>query len=571
MPAAVSIKALAERLQSLAGWRRSLVAFVAGAVSVLAMAPFFLWPVLWLTLPTLVWLIDAALLARPPSFSRRRESTPPRSLEMESGASAGLQGDDAVRWYSRPEFAAAAVGWWFGFGYLLLGLFWVGEAFLVEAEIFAVLLPFAVTLLPAGLALYFGAATGVASCFWREGPSRALVLALALSAAEWLRGHAFSGFPWNVLGYALTYPLPLMQSAAVLGIYGLTLVAVLIFTLPPLLWAAAPPGMAGRRRRVLAVAVAVGPLAVIALLGQLRLSYGTQATVPDVKLRIVQPSVPQREKWRAEFQERIFRDHLSLSTTDASGQTNSAGITHIIWPEAAVPFLVLDYPAARTAIGDVIPPGAQLILGALRAEPAPAGGAKARRVFNSILVLGEGGVLTGLYDKIHLVPFGEYLPLQGTMEAVGLQQLSRLRGGFDAGERPRALLQVPGLPAAAPLVCYEAIFPRAIVQGGVRPGLMLNVTNDGWFGDTTGPRQHLHQARVRAVEEGLPLVRAANNGISAVVDGYGRMLANLGLDVRGVIDAALPAALAPPLYARLGDVIFLLAWLLGAAAAMTWK
>jgi apolipoprotein N-acyltransferase len=179
--------------------------------------------------------------------------------------------------------------------------------------------------------------------------------------------------------------------------------------------------------------------------------------------------------------------------------------------------------------------------------------------------------LTTLYDKIHLVPFGEYLPLQRQLEAIGLEQLTRLRGGFDIGVVPRPLLRVPGLPPAAPLICYEAIFPREIVQGSERPALMLNLTNDGWFGNTTGPRQHLHQARVRAVEEGLPLMRAANNGISVGVDSYGRILARLGLDVRGVIDVALPTALAPPPYARLGDTIFLMLWLIGTAVAVVWR
>jgi apolipoprotein N-acyltransferase len=204
----------------------------------------------------------------------------------------------------------------------------------------------------------------------------------------------------------------------------------------------------------------------------------------------------------------------------------------------------------------------------LRAEPAPAGSARPWRVFNSILIFGAGGALVGRYDKIDLVPFGEYLPLQGLLEAVGLQQLTRLRGGFAVGVSPRPLLHVPRLPPASPLVCYEAIYPAAVVQGRERPGLLLNVTNDGWFGDSSGPRQHFHQARVRAVEEGLPLVRAANNGISAAVDGHGRVLARLDMDARGVIDVELPQALPPPLYARYGDAAFFAGWLMLAAVAV---
>jgi apolipoprotein N-acyltransferase len=171
-------------------------------------------------------------------------------------------------------------------------------------------------------------------------------------------------------------------------------------------------------------------------------------------------------------------------------------------------------------------------------------------------VFSGAGELEQVYDKIHLVPFGEYLPLQPTLEWMGLEQLTRWRGGFSVGPNPRPLLAVPGLPTVAGLICYEAIFPAAIVQGTDRPGLLLNVTNDGWFGDTTGPWQHFHQSRVRAVEEGLPLVRSANNGVSAVIDGRGRLLAVLGLNARGVIDSGVPAALSPPLYARWGDWTF---------------
>ena len=536
MPAAIPIEALAERVRNLSGWRRHGSAFLAGVLSVLAMAPFFAWPILWLTLPVLVWLIDGAR-ARTSSLRRR----------------------DVI--------AAAWVGWWFGFGYFMAGLFWIGEAFLVEAEVFAVLLPFAVTLMPAGLALFYAGATALSACLWRPGPARVVVLALALSAAEWLRGHVLTGFPWNGLGYALTYPLTLMQSAGVIGVYGLALLAVLVFALPAVVWAEASAGRAGRRAKLASIAVAVLPLLAAALYGHLRLAEATPGVVPGVKIRIVQPSVPQREKWRPENQARIFADHLELSATNAAGTRDDlAGITHVVWPEAAMPFLPLEHPEALAAIGRMLPPRAQLITGALRVEREPANKDRPWRAFNSLLVFGAEGSLVGLYDKIHLVPFGEYLPLQPVLEAIGLRPLTKRRGRFEPGVTPRPLLRVPGLPVVVPIICYEAIFPGAIIQGAERPGVILNVTNDGWFGNTTGPRQHFHQARVRAVEEGLPLIRAANNGISAMIDGRGRVTARLGLDVRGVIDADLPRALPPPIYARFGDLIFLLMWLVTAAA-----
>jgi apolipoprotein N-acyltransferase len=557
MPAETSMTALAERVRNLGGWRRHGVALAAGLLSVLAMAPFFLWPVLWLTLPVLVWLIDGAL--RPPVNGESPTATPRGSVVRRRLAA-------VARLRARPVFAAAEVGWWFGFGYFLAGLYWIGVAFLVDTKsIIVFFLPVAVVAVPAGLALFYAAATALSAHLWLPGATRVVVLALALSAMEWMRGHILSGFPWNGLGYALTYPLPLMQSAAVLGIYGLALCAVLIFALPAVLWAESPAGSAGLRARLGALAIALLPLLAATLYGFLRLAEPQQAAVPGAKIRIVQASVPQKDKWLLEKQDQIFRDHVELSAANAAGTRDDlAGASHVVWPEAAMPFVPLEHPETLAAIGRMLPVGKHLISGALRVEPDPSNQDRPWRFFNSLLVFGEKGSLVARYDKIHLVPFGEYLPLQPVLEAIGLRPLTRRRGRFEDGVSPRPLLRVPGLPAAAPIICYEAIFPGAIIEGPERPGLMVNVTNDGWFGNTTGPRQHFHQARVRAVEEGLPLVRAANNGISAMIDGHGRVLGRLDVDVRGVIDADLPAVLAPPIYARFGDLTFLFGWLVAA-------
>jgi apolipoprotein N-acyltransferase len=536
MPTHSPIAALDKRLRSLAGWRRCCVASGAGAASALAMAPFFLWPVLWLTMPVLVWLIDGAV-------ARHADKGPARRLA-----------------------AAAQTGWWWGFGYFLAGLYWIGEPFLIEAEIFAALLPLAVLLMPAGLALFFAAATALAAFVWRPGAPRVVALALALSATEWLRGNILTGFPWNVLGYALTYPVELMQSAAVVGIYGLTLATALIFALPAVLWTEASDR---RRGRLAAAAVALLPLVVAGALGWARLAYATSDTVRGVKIRIVQASVPQRERMQPQLWAGHFRDHLDLSGRDPTGKADSlAGVTHLIWPENAMPFAALDSPEALSAIGDLLPEGTVLISGAIRVERGGADGKGPRRFFNSLLVLGRGGFLVALYDKIFLVPFGEFLPLRPLLAALGLNEVAQ-RGGYSAGVSPRPLLALPGLPAIVPLICYEAIFPGAVVQGAVplakRPGFIVNLTNDGWFGNTTGPRQHLHQARVRAVEEGLPLLRAANNGVSAAFDAYGRPLGYLDLNARGTLDVPLAVALPPPPYARFGEALFFAGWLCGAA------
>lgn len=523
------LAALRLRVMALTGWRRAAVAFLAGGLSALAYAPIFAAPVLFLTLPILVWLIDAS-----PNWRR-----------------------------------AASAGWLLGFGYFFFNLFWVGEAFLVEAEKFAWLMPFAVTLLPAGLALFWGAAAAVVRLFWTEGIARLFVFAIVFAVLEWLRGHVLTGFPWNVVGYALTYPLPLMQSAALFGAYGMTAIALFVFPAPLV-------KLADHRRRptgadvARAIALAAIPIAILFAYGAWRLGAPV-AFVSGVKMRIVQPSVSQREKWRAEFQRKIFDDHVALSLANPQGKADSlAGITHLVWPEAAMPFFPLETPEALDVLATVIPPGTTLITGALRHYPNPTPGTAilpALRTLNSIVVLDDQAKLVGAYDKIKLVPFGEYVPFDVLLSAIGVQKLTHGRGSFAEGVSPRPLFTVPGLPPALGLVCYEALFPGEIVQGTARPGVLINVTNDGWFGSTTGPYQHYYQSRVRAVEEGLPLIRAANNGISAVVDPYGRPLQTLGLNVRGVIDSPLPEALPPPLYAKVGDWTLILVLVLFAAFA----
>ena len=310
----------------------------------LAMAPFFLWPVLFVTLPVLVWLLDG---------TGERASSP------------------GVRWWRRyPTIqAAAGIGWWWGFGYFLLGTFWIGEAFLVEAEIFAWLLPFAVTLLPAGLALFPAAALGAARAAWRPGFTRVLILAIALSLAEWLRGHILTGFPWNVLGYALTSPLALMQAAGLVGIYGLTLSTVVILTGPLVAFADTRDGPARWTGAVISAVL----LAILATYGAAKLLAVAPSDVPGVKLRIVQPSVPQRDKWRREKQREIFDDHLDLSRRNAAGEIdNLIGVTHVVWPEAAMPFLPLASPEALQAIGELLGQKTQLITGALRVSKSQA-------------------------------------------------------------------------------------------------------------------------------------------------------------------------------------------------------
>lgn len=495
------------------GWRRAAIAWSAGALSVLAMAPFDAWPVLFLTFPIMVWLID--------------------------GAAAGRLGG---------VLSAAVAGWWFGFGYFVAGLYWIGHAFLVDAHQFAWLLPIAITSLPAYLALFTAFGFALARMMWTRGPTRLLALAVALTLGEWLRGQLLTGFPWNAFGYSLTGPLVLAQSAALIGIWGLTFLAVAIFASPALL----ADDRTETQRPWLPLAIGVFVLACLALYGTLRLVRNATEFVPDVRLRIMQPNLQQDEKFNYSAKQRVMNHYLQLS--DRASGPQSTGVrdaTHLIWPESAFPFLLTREPDALAQIAELLPPGTVLITGAVRA-PELQPGAKLTRALNSVYVIDHDGSILSVYDKVHLVPFGEYLPFQETLEKLGLMQLTKVPGGFIPGDRRRAM-EVPRAPRFLPLICYEIVFPGDAVPRDERPGWLLNLTNDGWFGNSTGPYQHLQQSRVRAIEQGLPLVRAANTGISAVVDPLGRVIKSLPLGSEGILDAPLPREIGPTLYVRTGD------------------
>jgi apolipoprotein N-acyltransferase len=496
------------------GWRRAAIALAAGAAAALAMAPVNAWPILFVTFPLLVWLVD--------------------------GAAAG-------RWGG--AVAAAVAGWCFGFGYFIAGLYWVGYAFLVDAKTFGWLLPVAVAGLPAYLAVFTAVGLGFARIIWVRGPERTLSLAVALTAAEWLRGHVLSGFPWNTFGYAITQPLALAQGAALLGVWGLTFLAVAIFASPAVLADERADTPRPWRAPILGALV----LASIAGCGAMRLWTNPTAFVSGVKLRIMQPNLQQDEKFNYAAKASVMSRYLRLSDRATDPQSNGVSdVTHLIWPESAFPFFLTREPDALGQIADLLPPGTVLITGAIRAaQPEPNG--RIERAYNSAYVLDHDGSILGIYDKVHLVPFGEYLPLQGLLERFGLVQLTKVHGGFLAGDRRRAM-DVPRAPKMLPLICYEVVFPDDAVPAGERPGWLINLTNDGWFGISSGPYQHFQQARVQAIAQGLPLVRAANTGISAVVDPVGRVVKALPLGAEGVLDSGLPRAIDPTPYVRYGDI-----------------
>lgn len=503
--------------------RPFLAMFAAGAASTLAMAPLHAWPVLCLTLPMLLWALD-----------------------------------DASPVGGRNWRRAAWRGWAFGFGYHFAGLYWIGFSFLVQAERFAALMPFAILGLTAALGLFFGAA-GIAYRFMRpylaSDASRVVALALVTMSAEWLRGHILTGLPWNVLGYALTMPLPLMQWTGLLGIYVLTAVAVIALAMPLVVLAGRCP-----RPGLTILAATVAPLAFATIYGLWQLGLHPTSFDPGVRLRLVQPAFSQRDKFDQSKRGEIFLRHLELSRqpVETDGRAPSVAPTHIIWPEAAIPFFVRRNPDALAAIAQALPDDVQIIAGTFRINVPPTVPNErvgAFKVFNTAMVLGGDGHVKSFYDKIHLVPFGEYLPAQSVLGALGLENLTRTAGGLAIGQGPRQLMTIAGLPPVEMLICYEASFPEEVVQGAKRPGLMINLTNDAWFGATSGPYQHFHQTRVRAVEQGVAMLRSANTGISAIVDPMGRVVSRLALDQVGVIDGAMPKAVRTPLYARYGSLI----------------
>jgi apolipoprotein N-acyltransferase len=518
--AALLVTPLADGVMLAWGWRRRLIALGSGALGALALSPLDFWPALALSLPVSVWLIDGAPF----------EGRFPRLATFAS---------------------AAGAGWWFGFGYNLAGLWWLGAAFLANGDEFAWALPLGVIVFPAGLALFFAAAFAVARAFWPDGPRRILTLAWALAGAEWLRGHVLTGFPWNLPGMALAANPYFAQTASIIGVYGLTIVAVAIFASPATLATETT-----KLRKWGPPLLGAAALAAMAAFGAWRLNTGHAGTVAGVRLRIMQPNLPPDQKFVPANREEIMSRYLALSDKAMSPERSGvADVTHLIWPESAFPFLLTREPAMLARIGGLLGDKATLVTGAVRAqEPLP--GEVGTLFLNSIYVIGKSGAILGSADKVHLVPFGEYLPEQGLFDRLGLRQFVRVPGGFSPGDR-RKLLSIPGLPDSIPLICYEAIFAGEILpKGGRAAGLMINVTNDAWFGRTSGPYQHFSQARLRTIEEGLPLVRAANSGISAVVDAYGRVVASLPLGVEGVLDADLPRAISPPIYARFGDILF---------------
>ncbi len=509
---------LAYELAALSGWRRYGLAFLLGVGAAAALPPADLTPLLLVAFVGLLWLEEGS--AGP-------------------GTSFGL-------------------GYVFGFGFFLAGLYWIAAALFVDIATFWWLVPIAAVGLPAAFALYIGLALlalNLAANHLRlPGTARIFLFAIAWTAAEWVRGHAFTGLPWNLIGSTWSGGFPgaiaMLQSVAWVGIYGLSFVTVLAASLPALLGASPQPPTSSDGRWAPAIA-AILLIVVPGVCGAVRLAMSPTADT-GIWLRLVQPSISQTTKWESGAAEANFRRLLNLSAAPASHP-----ITAVVWPEAATPFLLERDVAHRREIAAIAPERGYVITGALRANPPPD---PVLRIWNSIEVLNADNDVVAQYDKAHLVPFGEYIPMR---DVLPFKKITAGSIDLSAGPGPRTI-RLPGLPPFAALICYEAIFPGMTVDEAERPAWILNVTNDAWYGHTSGPFQHLASTRTRSVEEGLPMIRVANNGISAVIDSAGRIRVRINLDTIGYADVMLPASGGRTLYARAGDWTLVSLFLLGA-------
>lgn len=492
-----------------------VLAASAGAVAALGFAPWHLWPLTLVALAGLLWLVDRA---------------------------SGWRG-------------AAARGWWFGLGHFVVGLGWIATAFTYQAKMPPWLGWVAVVGLSMFLSLYPALAMGLARRLARGRPSLALGLAATWMLAEWLRGWVFTGFPWDPLG-AASLPLHgLSQLAAVVGAFGLS--GLMLLAAGGIWLVAAPP-----TRRW---GVAMLTLVVLAD-GAGWAMRGAAKSAPGAPVALIQPNIPERDHYD-EAVEVADRDRYVAMTRQALAPSPGQGIAPpslVIWPEGAVEAFPEEDPALARYLTSGLRPGDLLLFGGV--SPVRDAAGRFVTVANSLFVMAPGGRILARYDKAHLVPLGEYLPLRGLADVIGLSKVTPGDSDFARGPGPRTLA-LPGFPDAGAIICYEVIFAHEVVDPARRPAFVINVSNDAWYGPS-GPPQHLDQARLRAIEEGLPIVRSTPTGVSAIIDGEGQVLASQPLGRAGIVSGRVPPPLPPTLFARFGHWPTLLFGLLLGVAAL---
>ncbi len=506
------------------GWRRVLLLIVFGAIASLSMPSLFVLPALFVSLPIWVWCLDGA--------------------EQRKG----------LKRLFGPAFV---IGFSFGLGYFLGALHWLGAAFFVDGGWLLVVMPFAIFALAAVLAIFWGFASVLAHYFWSDSFLRIFAFALSLSLFEFIRGYIFSGFPFDLLGYSLTANDNMAQITSVVGIYGLTGIAVFIGAMLALVWPKDGRSLIGRLMPVfIIISVILGQIAY----GQYRLKTTKIIERSDIKLRLVQPNIKQSQKWQAGSSDFIMTRLLDLSVSKSSPlDAGINGITYLIWPEAAIPFYLSERPEYVSKISKILPMGKFLVTGAPRKESFSQ---NLSQSYNSILMFNSDGEIIASYDKTHLVPFGEYLPFENIFNRFGIKQFVTGVDGWNAGTS-RRLMGVNGALNFLPLICYEVIFSGRLGDEIKGADFILNLTNDGWFDNSIGLEQSFHHARIRAIEEGRSLVRVANTGITALVDPVGVVRAKLDAQTIGVLDVAPPRPLKKTIFSQYRNYPFFLVLFLG--------
>ena len=490
---------------ALGGWRRGMVVFTLGLLSGLAMPPVGAWWILGFTFP-----LCFVLLHRPKPVTLRY-----------------------TFW----------LGWVFGFGYFVAALHWIGFAFLVDADAYLWMMPFAVGALATGMALFWAGAVAASLNLARRGLPLFLAAPLCFAGFEWLRGHILTGFPWAVPGLAADGMGGVAQLASLVGMNGLTLIVVL--------WAMVPLGLMRGDRLSWGLSVLIAlSLPLSWIWGDARIAQHPPKFIDGQVVRLVQPNISQSDKWRGDNARKIFDQLLDLSARPAK-----LPITVIVWPESAVPFLIDESEQGQNELRSILAPGKILLTGAVRRSAPENVDGKPPEYFTSILAFDGNAKLIAHYDKKHLVPGGEYLPLAWLIEPLGFRKVVNLPESFSSGIGP-SVITIKDLGLVAMQICYEAIFPEALMTPA-RPDWILNVTNDGWFGNSAGPYQHLAQLRFRAIEQGVSVIRVANTGVSAIIDATGGYLRRSDLGKEAVIDTQIPHSGEVTLYAQLGDYVLL--------------
>ncbi|WP_299656152.1 apolipoprotein N-acyltransferase [uncultured Tateyamaria sp.] len=426
---------------------------------------------------------------------------------------------------------AVLLGLSVGVGYFGLTLSWITQPFQIDAATTGWMAPFALGLLALGLGLFWGAALAFAK--WCGG--RAFVLVFSLAGVEMLRAYLLTGFPWASAPQALVDGLA-GQALALAGPHGVMLAMLAVMA-----------GVHALNHRAFET-VLVCLIAIPLLLPPL----AERSALTDHTIRLVQPNAPQDEKWDPARIPVFVNRQIDYT---AAGEVPDL----VVWPETALPYLLENAQPVFDVIADAAR-GAPVVLGIQRRDDAG--------YYNSLVTLDAAGQVTQTYDKHHLVPFGEYMPLPGLFRSLGIRALAeRADSGYARGPGPQ-VLDMGALGTALPLICYEAVFAHDVGAAPTRPTFLMHITNDAWFGMRSGPQQHLAQAQMRAIEQGLPLIRAANTGVSAIIDANGRITEALWLNEPGYVDAALPVAGPPTLYSRTGDLPWVLLILAGLIAAV---